>query len=96
MSKLDYSGETKTSKKVELSNHLVTINTALDNINKVDSSIDWSCIKGDELSTNLNDLKAKIPGIKEALQTYIDFLGVVDSTYEGINSDINSVFSGKN
>ena len=93
MSKVYYSDETLLNKKVKLTGYFDNIVAALKEVNDINVSDNWKCIKGTELSNTFNDLKGKIDSINKAINSYESFLVTTDSTYRDINSSISDVLS---
>ena len=96
MTKIYYSEETKTAKKVKLSGYFDSIITALESISGVNVSDDWKCNIATDLDSNLSSLIEIIPSIKSSLQSFDDFLGVTDATYSDVSDEISSTLKNFN
>ena len=88
MTKVYYSEETKNQKKVKLSSYFDSINTALDAIKEVDVASNWESSNNETVSGSLKSLIDKIPSIKESLQSFDEFLGVTDKTYNEASKEV--------
>ncbi len=92
MSEILYSSETEQKKK-ELGTYFENIIGALDDINKIKTSDSWQCKEGTNLDTKFEELKGKISSIKETINSYEDFLGIVKTTYEATSEEIDDAVS---
>lgn len=88
-----YSDDTALSKKEKLSQYLEAIGTALDKINGVTVSDSWKCNESDDITSTLEELKEKIPTIKELLTSYERFLVKTNKAYSDVSYEINDALS---
>ena len=92
MGNMYYSSETE-AKRRELGTYFDNIINALDAVNVIKTSDSWQCVEGSNLDSKYEELKEKIPKIKETILSYESFLGIVNSTYDETSSEIDDAVS---
>ena len=92
MSRILYSDETL-QKRATLKSYFDQIVEQLQIIEAVNIDEDWICSKATKFIEKLDEIQGKTPKMKSAVSSYETFLGIANTTYEDVSSDVDDAIS---